>query len=46
MADTKMAAVQAKLQTQSRDFQKLEAGGCAPRVLGQGRLTGRDGECD
>ncbi|CAK9786658.1 Prefoldin [Cutaneotrichosporon oleaginosum] len=25
MADTKMAAVQAKLQTQSRDFQKLEA---------------------
>lgn len=26
MADTKMAALQAKLQTSSRDFQKLEAG--------------------
>jgi len=26
MADSKIAAVQAKLQTSSRDFQKLETG--------------------
>jgi hypothetical protein len=28
MSDPKIAAVQAKLQTSSRDFQKLESGAC------------------